>query len=369
MSSVALAGATLWPVRLPLRAPLATAHGPIEAREGFVLQLIATSGAQGVGEALPLPAFGGEGRSECERALRACLETWLAAGHAASDELDRLCAPVARAALRCALDDLQARERGVSLAELWGGAQRSRVAISALVTGSTPEAVATSAAQALGQGFRTLKLKVGLGDPGLDLARTEALRDAAGPGAELRLDANGAWTETQALARLRELARFDPDFVEQPVAACDLAALARLRSAGIVRVAADEAAAGRERAERVLRAGAADLLVVKLPLFGGAEPLLRVARRARDAGVPLVLTSFLDSALGRTAALALAAALPEPLPAAGLATGGLLERDLAATLRLERGGLRAPDGPGLGLALREDLLRAAADGPALELRR
>ncbi|HQY32385.1 MAG TPA: o-succinylbenzoate synthase [Actinotalea sp.] len=178
-------------------------------------------------------------------------------------------------------------------------------------------------------GCRTAKVKVA--ERGQTLAdeveRVEAVRDALGPGGAIRIDANGAWDVGTALARLRVLDRAAGglEYVEQPCAT--VPELAAVRRAGTVRVAADESVRRAEDPLAVVRAGAADLLVLKVAPLGGVRACLELAERA---GLPVVVSSALETSVGLAAGLALAAALPELPFACGLATAQLLTDDLVA---------------------------------------
>lgn len=355
-----IARARVVPFALPLRAPLASAHGAIVERRGALLELAGEDGRLGFGEATPVAGFGLETPARAREALASLARRVLGAD---PRELDALLdaaeraepdAPCARAALDCALHDLLAQARGVSLATLLaaggGGTPRPRVEVSALLPAATPRAAAEEARRAAGAGFACLKLKVGAGPLAGDEARLAALRAAVGPGPALRLDANGAWPDAaSALRALERLSRFGVEWVEQPVPAADLAALAVVRAARLVPVAADEAAVGGASLARVLAAGAADAIVLKPGALGGLRAARRAADRARDAGCATWVTTLLDGAVGRAAALALAAALPGPLPACGLATGALLADDLAPPERVDAGALPTPAGVGLGV--------------------
>jgi len=378
MAGVRIVAARITPLRLPLRAPLTTAHGAVTQREGALFELEEERGVRGCGEALPLPGFGLETPAQAVRALEELARELLGrrmespAALLDAGECATAGAPAARAALDMAVHDLAARTQGVSLAQ-WLASQtgtkpHARIPVSALVAAADAEAAAAEAHERLGQGFRTLKLKLGPSDFERDLARVAAVRAAAGGTVALRLDANGAWKEADTLPRLRELARFGIEFLEQPVAAQDVEALARLRAAAPFPIAADEAVQSEAHAEALLAARAADLLVLKPAAVGGLRAACRIAARARNAGIPLVVTCFLDSALGRTAALHLAASLPGAPRAAGLATGELLAEDLAASPPLAEGSLAPPQAPGLGVAPDAELLRRCAAAPRLELR-
>jgi o-succinylbenzoate synthase len=341
-----------------LRTPLATALGPLEVREGVLLSLRSSDGCCGYGEATPLEAFGTEPLDAARRSLEACAALLVGADLEEPEELLGWIArrspptPTARAALDAALHDLVSKLTGRSLAS-WLAAKQGRspspaVEVNALLASRLPSALAVEAQRAVELGFRTLKLKVGVGPASGDLERVAAIRRAVGPAPRIRLDANGAWSEEEARRRLDALARFDLEFVEQPVAPDDVAGLARVRRHASVRVAADESALHLVELRRVLDAEAADVVMLKPSAIGGISRARAAADLARAAGVKVALTSFLDGAVGVLSALHLTSSLPGPLPASGLATSALLENDLAPPPELERGQLRVPSVPGLG---------------------
>jgi L-alanine-DL-glutamate epimerase-like enolase superfamily enzyme len=235
--------------------------------------------------------------------------------------------------------------------------------VNALLSEREPGRLGAEASRAVAAGFRTLKLKVAAGGVEEDVARVIAVRAAVGAQPRLRLDANGGWKEDEALLALGRLAPFGIEMLEQPVDANDVLALARLRGASPVRIAADESATGAERAERVIVLGAADVICLKLGATGGLRAALRIADRAHSVGIAVFVTSGLDGAVARAAALQLAAALPGRLPACGLATGALLRDDLATCAAPSRGALTLPRGDGLGVV--PTALSRLAMGPSL----
>lgn len=162
-----------------------------------------------------------------------------------------------------------------------------------------------------------------------DLARVEAVRDALGAGGKVRIDVNGRWSIDQAERRLRDYARFDLEYVEQPCETVEeLAALRRsLARAGVnVRIAADESIRRSGDPERVVALEAADVAVLKVQPLGGVRACLALAERL---GLPVVVSSALETSVGIAAGVALAAALPDLPFACGLNTVGLLAEDIA----------------------------------------
>ncbi|HET8663963.1 MAG TPA: o-succinylbenzoate synthase [Nocardioides sp.] len=207
----------------------------------------------------------------------------------------------------------------------WPEPVRDRVPVNATVPVIAPEA---AHALVLRSGCHTAKVKVA--DPGSalvdDLARVEAVRDALGPSGRIRIDANGAWSVDEAVAAIAALDRTAGglEYVEQPCAAVeDLAAVRRRID---VAVAADESIRRAEDPYRVRDLEAADIAVLKVQPLGGVRACLRIAE---DIGMPVVVSSALETSLGLAAGVALAAALPELDHACGLATRSLLTADVA----------------------------------------
>jgi O-succinylbenzoate synthase len=169
-------------------------------------------------------------------------------------------------------------------------------------------------------GCTTAKVKVG--DEG-DVARVEAVRDALGPDGRLRLDVNAAWDLDTAVEKLQALARFDLEYVEQPVA--DLADFARLRTRVDVPLAADESVRLAPDPLHIRGIDAADVVILKVQPLGGVWRCLDVAE-ACDR--PAVVSSAVETSVGLAAGLALAAALPDLSHACGLGTATLLAGDV-----------------------------------------
>ncbi|WP_396915840.1 o-succinylbenzoate synthase [Mycolicibacterium sp.] len=197
--------------------------------------------------------------------------------------------------------------------------KRDRVPINATVP--AVDAVRVPEILARFPGARTAKVKVA--EPGQtladDVARVEAVR-AEVP--TVRVDANGGWTVSEAVAAARALGPLE--YIEQPCATVE--ELASVRELVDVPVAADESIRKASDPLRVVRAGAADVAVLKVAPLGGVARMLDIAA-AID--IPIVVSSALDSAVGMSRGLLAAAALPSLRHACGLGTGGLFVEDVA----------------------------------------
>lgn len=175
---------------------------------------------------------------------------------------------------------------------------------------------------------RTVKVKVADAAETLadDVARVRAVRRALGPTGRIRVDANGAWNVDQAERAAHELAPFDLEYLEQPCATVpELAELRERLHDWQLPIAADESVRKADDPLAVARAGAADLIVVKVQPLGGAARALRIVA---EAGLPAVVSSALDTSVGLAMGARLAAALPELEFDCGLGTAALLAADV-----------------------------------------
>jgi o-succinylbenzoate synthase len=367
--------AELTRVRLRLRTPLATARGLTDVREGVLLALTSESALVGHGETLPLAGFSEESPSRAFETLSGLARVLIGRDieelEALLDMVEALApeAPTTRAAVDVALFDLAARVQGVGVAEMLARPERPReqVEVNALVYAEQPEIAARDASAAVAEGYRTVKLKVGALALELDEARIAAVRDAIGSEAKIRLDANGGWKERDAEQAIARFAPYRIEFLEQPVEARNLGGLARLSAESPIPVAADEALAGGYALDEVFSRDAASIVVLKPAVLGGLRASQRIADRARRAGWEVVVTSALDSAVGLSAALQFAAALPGQQLAAGLATGALFDWDLAPPPLPKNGALSVPVGVGIGVTPQPDCLARCALGITEEI--
>ncbi|MEO2119557.1 MAG: o-succinylbenzoate synthase [Microbacterium sp.] len=205
-------------------------------------------------------------------------------------------------------------------------ARRSEIRVNATVPAVAPDAVSDVLARF--DGCRTVKVKVAESGGTLadDVARVRAVREAMGPLGRIRVDANGAWNLDEAEHAVHALAEFDLEYVEQPCGSLEeLRELRRrIRYMGVP-VAADESVRKAEDPLAVARSGAADLLVIKAQPLGGVHRALAIVA---EAGLPVVVSSALDTSVGLAMGASLAAALPDLDYDCGLGTASLLAADV-----------------------------------------
>jgi o-succinylbenzoate synthase len=341
---------TVEPFALDLATPLETAAGTVERREGFLVR-VTVDGTEGVGEATPLGPW-----TETLEATRTALGAVRDADpEAALDAVDPVATPAAAHGVELAVLDARARTAEVPLADhltdeladhLADGRQTAdRVPVNATVGDADADATAEAASEVVAEGFETLKIKVGARRLSEDVERLQAVREAVGAAVELRADANAAWRSVPKVrTALGNFADLGVSYVEQPLPAEDLAGLADLRG-GEVGIALDESLAV-HTLEEVLAADAADVLILKPMALGGPARAAAAAARARDAGITSVVTTTIDGVHARTAAVHVAATVPD-VPACGLATADLLVEDLADDpAPVDDGHVEVPAGPG-----------------------
>lgn len=336
------------PYALPFKEPYVTARGVLERREMVLLRVRDEDGVVGLGEAVPLALRGGVGLAEVVRELE---------GWAEHREVEGLSAP-SRCAIATAEMDLLGRRAAGSASAAGPG---EAVPCNATLVAGTPNEVAAQAEGWAEDGFGTFKLKLGAESaktiPRGGFSRTrdaetvQAVRDAVGDAARIRIDVNEAWDLETAKRTLAELEPLGIELAEQPVAG--LEAMAELAASTSIPLAADESVASLEEAERAVTHGACAFTGIKLSKVGGPEAALAIS-----GVLPAYVTSALDGPVGIAAAGKIAQKIGGGL-AHGLATQRLFAETIAAVeCEVRDGMLHLPPGPGLGVEIDEDALQA-----------
>lgn len=339
---------TFAPYRLPLRQPWVSARGGFVVREGWLVRLVTDAGLIGYGDCAPLPQAGTESMGSAV----ACLSGWAATlpGLPLEAALGRITASAAEAPAACcgletALLDLLAQQAGLPLAR-WLN-PRSSVAVKVnAVLGGLDSQVTERALAAVAEGYSVLKLKVGLAAGHEEIPLLHDLAHRLPAGVSLRLDANCAWNEAEAEDFLGALAGLPVESVEDPLASPNRAGWFRLQAKVPFPLASDESLRIMG-ADAVFNQPSVRRVVLKPMVLGGLVSALALARRAREADAECVVTTTVDSAVGVTAALHLAAAVANDL-AHGLATSAWLLRDVGEAPLVAEGVLRLGSDPGLG---------------------
>ena len=253
----------------------------------------------------------------------------------------------AKAAIDMALYDLLAKREGTPLYRRLGGRGEARVLTDMTIGIEDEEETVRRAVASVGQGFRALKLKVGL-DLQQDIRRVSSVRDAVGPGIELRVDANQGYSVEQAVLFCEEMDVLDVVLVEQPVDADDYAGLKTVKDRSPVPIMPDECLRTIQDAEKVAGNGYADIINIKLMKSGGVHPAIAIDTIAKDAGIPTMIGCMGEIQLSIAAGLHFALS-SDNVKYVDLDSHFSMIDDPSSGLTFEEGLIGVPDLPGLGI--------------------
>ena len=257
-------------------------------------------------------------------------------------------AVMALCGVEMAMWDARGKYAGLPLYRLWGGAYRSPIELAAYLFIDDPGKVGEVAREFAARGYRSFKLKIGA-DLVSDITLTRAVRDAIGPDIPLRVDVNGAWTPGTARRQLEKLRGFDLAYVEQPLEHDDLVGHVALRAAQPVPIALDESAYTLNDVGNIVRAGAADVILVDPHEAGGLWACLKAAAVAESVGLPVTLHSGGELGLSQAAYLHLAATIPNMTLAIDTELDYLADDITTVRFAQRDGCLPVPTAPGLGV--------------------
>jgi L-alanine-DL-glutamate epimerase-like enolase superfamily enzyme len=256
----------------------------------------------------------------------------------------------AKAAVDCALHDLQAKLLGIPLNKLIGGTMREEVPLLRILALKTPSEMAANAKKLIAQGYRYLKIKVH-GDVEDDVARVKAIRKAVGPSVHLTIDANQSYTVKNAIRSLNLMAEFNVELAEQPVRIDDLRGLKLVTDSVPITVEADESANSLEEVVHLVNERIVDAVSLKIPKLGGLRNTIAAARICEAGAIKYRLGAAVGSCLLAAHGMHLAASLPGVDYACELAEHTRLLNDPFEGMPIEKGFAKLPKGNGVGVRL------------------
>jgi O-succinylbenzoate synthase len=310
------------PYRLPFKQAWQTANGLLCEREGALLRLKTEDGLIGWGDAAPLPEFG-----ISETAARDFAE-------------------------ECAQLDLAAQRAGLNLASwLSGEPAPQRVTVNA-VLGSIFSLEQDALARAITAGFRILKLKVGIGPVADEIRQLQALSSMLPAGIQWRLDANAAWSASDAHAFILSTRDLPIEGLEEPLREPSQHGLRELQALAPYPLAIDESTHLLD--QHFWHAPSVQRLIIKPARCGGLLASMELALRARAAGLEVIMTSSLESACGLTACAHLAAAVA-PYATHGLASADWFAHDTGQAPLIANGQMIIPQQAGIGFNANSDI--------------
>jgi L-alanine-DL-glutamate epimerase-like enolase superfamily enzyme len=263
-------------------------------------------------------------------------------------------AVMATCALEMAMWDALGKKAGLPLYALWGGLWRKEVEGSAYLFTNDRKGLSERLKRFLDNGYTTFKIKIGF-DEASDIMLAETTREIIGD-KPMRLDVNGAWTVPTAKRQLEKLRKLDPAYVEQPLELDDLAGHAALVANSPVPIALDESAYTLTDVGNIVRASAADVVLLDPHEAGGLWPTIKSAAICESVGIPVSLHSGAELALSQSAYVQLAASIPNmsiAIDTERTYLGGDISPNPPV---LKDGRYAVPQGPGLGVEIDEDAI-------------
>lgn len=352
-------------VAIPLvGAGFRNAYVTKKTQKSAIVRLTADDGSVGLGNIDPSPGYSVETIEQSLAALQSSLASRVQGLDAGNPQLvieamNRALAGHldAKAAIEMACVDLLTRRLGIPVHQYLGGALVETLRFNAWIGILRPDEAAAEARKWFDRGFRSAKIKVG-GGIQADCDRVRAVREAVGPTMALRADANAGYKVDDAIALGRLLEPFDLQLLEQPVAADDLAGMARVRQSIGIPVMADESITDHASLIAAIRAGCADIVKLKVMKQGGLLNCRRMLETASAAGMKVVIGHGFGLGVNTVAEIMLAATSADVLE--GLECVGPLKTSddiVTAKLDIGFGQLALPGGPGLGVTLDDEKLR------------
>jgi o-succinylbenzoate synthase len=331
------------PYELKFSQPFKTSRGNVTHRRGFIIILKNARNIYGRGDICPFPEFGSETYEEAEKYLKnlrqeLSLDLDDAERSFESHFSDLKESPSVRCGIEQALFTLITNEKNISLNHLFNRKSRGIIKVNGLIGIYEPLKCAGLAEQMVQEGFTTLKVKVGRDSFSDDLECIRKINSVIPENIKLRLDVNGKWNAGEASDNLKQLEKFNIEYVEQPVN--NKNEFCELVKTTTIPLAADESVRNIEDAYEFIKSGAVKYLVLKPMMLGGIIPLMRIYDEAKKNNIGVVVSSSFESGIGRGYAV-FAASLVEDDTAHGFATQHYFEyKFLPETFTVKNGVIR-----------------------------
>lgn len=369
-------------VSLPMKKPVQMAGETVARADNVFVRIEADNGVTGWGEGASAPTMTGETIASMTAAVEYLTPKLV--GRAADDLPGASAAMDARmygnagakAAVDIALHDLLGRASGRPVHALFGAKLRSRIPVLAVIGSEDAASDLREAQRSFNAGYRAFKIKVGLGSPEADAARTRAICQALkreaepslgpslGPSFEpclVSADANQGFTVDGALRFVGAIGDCGLDFFEQPVDAHDLIGMARVAAATRIPIGSDEGIHALDDIARHHERKAAGGVSLKAIKLGGLLGLVEASRLCARLGMHVNISCKTgETSLASAAAIHVAAVAPEIAWGLTVTSAGLAEDVATVPLRIEGGHVGVPQSPGLGIEIDENRIRRCA---------
>lgn len=362
---------TLHRYELPLEEPFVTSMRPIYGLGRILVEVETSDGIVGFGEAAPAHEVTGETAGS----TFAVLEDVLAPFVIGEDPLATECltdkmrqfvdgSHAAHAGIELALQDIRGKSADMPLFKLLGGhGDEARVSVPAVLSMKTPEEMAADAEDAVDDGYRQIKIKIG-DDPDTDVHRIDHVAAAIPDDVSLKVDVNQAWRDAKTTLSVMLAIEADLDALEQPVAPENVADLALVRERTDVPVMPDESVESPADASNLIRQGAGDVFNIKLMKTGGITEAVRLNAVAEADHRRAQLGSMVEGHIGTAAGVHFVAAFDNVIW--NELVGPFMTTTGIGDLAVDRPEITVSD-PGLGVSVdRERLASLRTDRAVIE---
>ncbi len=329
------------PYSIPFSKKFRTSKNEYNLREGIWIQIYSNKFV-GLGETAPLFGFSSESLKEVHYALEGFRQSVYGLDFD-PDELFELIEihsdtlPSLKFGLETALNDILSKQNNIPLAKYLNINASNEIDVNGISGVHNPNS-----------GFKIIKVKVGFRNLFDEIENIENLSQVFGDRVSFRLDCNGAYDLSQSIRFCKQMEPYNIDYIEQPMPPSELEDLAELRYHTKIPIALDESLFDLGSAEKIIENQAADVFIIKPMISGGYTESAKIIELAKNEKIRSVITSTLETFVGRMSCLHLALA-NEISEVCGLATGDLLEENYPSLIN--EGKMKISSSSGLGLEI------------------
>ncbi|PKM49035.1 MAG: hypothetical protein CVV02_17830 [Firmicutes bacterium HGW-Firmicutes-7] len=296
-------------IKIPVKNPYIFSHGILKEFSNVLVRIWTDEGIVGIGESSFVP--GGGVSEETPESVKPIIDNYLA--KAIIDEypfnlelihkkMDAIIPRnlIAKSGIDLSLWDIMGKSLNMPVYELLGGIYESQIIASYTLSIDTPEKMAKQAVFRKQQGYLTLVIKIGR-DSEYDLERLRQVREAVGPNIKIRLDANEAYRPDQAIRMIKQMEKYNPEFIEEPVKRWDLDGMAQVAHAVDTPISSDESNTSLASVRKIIEKKAASIINIKISKNGGIYRSKKIAALAEAAGIPIIVGGANTYEIGRQA--------------------------------------------------------------------
>ncbi len=360
----------IFPVRYPTVMRFKFFEGPTSGggRPAVLIKITASDGTIGWGESVPIPRWSYEtlegavstiehylkpiliGRNPFDlEAIHKLMNKEIANGFTTG-------APITKAGIDIALHDLMGKVAGLNIAQLWGRTTPDELLLSWTLNPKTLDDLDPLIDKGLERGYENFNIKVAP-DTDFDVAMAKRLRERV-PGTFLWADANGGYDLSAALDAIPRLADAGVDVLEQPLRPNRITGYQEIKRQGALPIYLDEGMVAPSDLLEFIKLGCCDGIAMKPARCGGLRSAVQQIEIAHDAGLGFLGSGLTDPDVSLAASLILYGAFGLKRPAALNGPQFLGESVITEPFVPKGGKVRIPRGPGLGIEVDEEKLKA-----------